>query len=98
MGIPVISSCETTHGQAGRHCNVCLLPSCRPPGATNMRLLRLLLAVLVAVPAFAHGQSSAYPNRPIRVVIGYPPGSGVDLVPRYIGERLLASWGQPMVV
>jgi tripartite-type tricarboxylate transporter receptor subunit TctC len=62
-----------------------------------MRLLTVLLAVLVAVPSVLHAQGT-YPNRPIRVIIGYPPGSGVDLVPRYIGERLLANWGQPLVV
>ena len=65
-----------------------------------MRLLRLvpLISVLAALPVFAQGQSASYPNRPLRVVIGYPPGSGIDLVPRMVGERLLAKWGQPVVV
>src|SRR3954466_14822925 len=64
-----------------------------------MRLLRLapLISVL-GLPVFAQDQSASYPSRPLRVVIGYPPGSGIDLVPRMVGERLVAKWGQPVLV
>src|SRR5438105_8228650 len=58
------------------------------------RVLWMLVA-LAALPALAQ---SSYPNRPIRMVVGYPPGSGVDLVPRLVGERLAAKWGHPLVV
>jgi tripartite-type tricarboxylate transporter receptor subunit TctC len=54
-----------------------------------------MLAALAALPALAQ---SPYPSRAIRMVVGYPPGSGVDLVPRLVGERLLAKWGHPLVV
>jgi tripartite-type tricarboxylate transporter receptor subunit TctC len=54
-----------------------------------------MLAALAALPALAQ---TPYPNRAIRMVVGYPPGSGVDLVPRLVGERLLAKWGHPLVV
>lgn len=57
-----------------------------------------LLAAALALPAPAQDPAAAYPQRPVRVVIGYPAGGGVDLVPRLVGERLSAKWGQPFVV
>src|SRR5687767_2217140 len=54
----------------------------------------VLAALAAALPALAQG----YPNRPIRIVVGYPPGSGVDLAPRFVGERWAAKLGQPFVV
>jgi tripartite-type tricarboxylate transporter receptor subunit TctC len=59
-----------------------------------VRSLCAFLALLVTSNVLAQ----AYPNRPIRMVVGYPPGSGVDLVPRLVGERLAAKWGHPLVV
>jgi tripartite-type tricarboxylate transporter receptor subunit TctC len=67
-----------------------------------MRSLCVFLASLVMGSLHAQGPAArvadAYPNRAIRMVVGYPPGSGVDLVPRFVGERLLAKWGHPLVV
>src|SRR6516225_10942735 len=39
-----------------------------------------------------------FPNRPIRLVVPYPPGGGTDTVGRMLGEKLGASLGQPIVV
>jgi tripartite-type tricarboxylate transporter receptor subunit TctC len=58
----------------------------------------MVSAACVALPAAAQGQAAAFPNKPFRVVVGYPPGSGVDIVPRFVGERLVAKWNQPFVV
>ncbi|HEX4555014.1 MAG TPA: tripartite tricarboxylate transporter substrate-binding protein [Xanthobacteraceae bacterium] len=44
----------------------------------------------------AHAQS--YPDRPIRILIGYPAGGGVDLVARLLGEPMKAALGQPIIV
>ena len=41
---------------------------------------------------------STYPNRPIKLVVPYPPGALTDLLARAIGERLGAGLGQPVIV
>jgi tripartite-type tricarboxylate transporter receptor subunit TctC len=56
----------------------------------------LLVALLLACSALAHGQ--AYPGKPIRLIIPFPPGGSNDVVGRavaqYVGERL----GQPIII
>jgi tripartite-type tricarboxylate transporter receptor subunit TctC len=56
-----------------------------------------LLATLVCAPigaAFAQN----YPNHPITLIVPYPPGGGVDLIGRLVGQRLSAALGQQVVV
>jgi tripartite-type tricarboxylate transporter receptor subunit TctC len=50
--------------------------------------------------AFLAGNARAqgYPDRPIRILIGYPAGGGVDLVARLLGEPIKATLGQPVIV
>jgi len=58
----------------------------------------LLLAGAAALAAPALRAQGAYPNRAIRVVVPFPPGSVGDSVPRFIATRLQASLGQPVVL
>ena len=57
------------------------------------------LAVVCAVTQ-AQAQTAApnYPTKPIRLVSPYAPGGGSDTLARIIGQKLLESWGQPVVV
>ncbi|MEO8133936.1 MAG: tripartite tricarboxylate transporter substrate binding protein [Betaproteobacteria bacterium] len=50
----------------------------------------------LTLPSAALGQ--AYPNKPIRLVVPFPPGGPIDLVARAIGQKLQETWGQPVVV
>jgi tripartite-type tricarboxylate transporter receptor subunit TctC len=57
---------------------------------------RFLFFVLLAVCAAAAAQD--YPNKPIRMVVGFPPGGGTDVVARIIAPRMSELLGQPVVI
>ena len=61
------------------------------------RILRTLLALLLAGAA-ASATAQAWPQRPVRIVIPYGPGSSPDVLARIIGERLTQRLGQPVLV
>jgi len=71
------------------------------PRGKLLRALRLLpLAVLgtALVPWPAPAQTSdAWPSRPLRFILPFPPGGGTDILGRLIAERMTASLGQPVV-
>ena len=63
------------------------------------RLLRasfILIAMILLAP-FAMGQQ-AYPNKPVRIIVPYPPGGTADIVGRTIAEKLGVIWGQSVIV
>jgi tripartite-type tricarboxylate transporter receptor subunit TctC len=63
--------------------------------------MRLLLRVLLflALPAYAGtALAQAWPSKPVRIVVAYPPGGGIDVMARQIADKLTAAWGQPVVV
>ena len=43
-------------------------------------------------------QAQGYPSKPIRIVVPYPAGGGIDLISRAIGNQLSQRWGQPVVI
>ncbi|GAA4341040.1 tripartite tricarboxylate transporter substrate binding protein [Pigmentiphaga soli] len=55
----------------------------------------LLAACVAAAPA---AQAAGYPDKPVRMVVGFAPGGGSDLVARLIAQRLTDSLGQSFVV
>jgi tripartite-type tricarboxylate transporter receptor subunit TctC len=57
--------------------------------------MRLILAAFLWLALSASAQ---YPERPVRIVVGYPPGGGTDLVARLISQPLSERWRQPVVV
>ena len=62
-----------------------------------MLMHRFLLAVLASVLCGA-ALAQSWPTKPVRMVVAYPPGGGIDVMARQIAERLTGAWGQPVVV
>jgi tripartite-type tricarboxylate transporter receptor subunit TctC len=59
--------------------------------------MRALIAVFLALAATLVNAQDAWPTRPIRFILPFPPGGGTDILGRLIAERLSASLGQPVV-
>src|SRR5437660_6484867 len=58
-----------------------------------------LIAMGISAIASIGGVSAAdYPTRPVRWVVGYPPGGATDIIARLIGQRLSERLGQPFVI
>jgi tripartite-type tricarboxylate transporter receptor subunit TctC len=57
----------------------------------------IALALAIACP-LTFAQSGSYPNRPIKIVIPFPPGNTTDIMTRLIAPKLQAQLGQPIVV
>jgi len=54
-------------------------------------------AIAGALPRLALGQND-YPNHPVRLVVGFPPGGSADMAARMLAERLGAELRQPIIV
>jgi tripartite-type tricarboxylate transporter receptor subunit TctC len=64
----------------------------------NPRRHAIALGFAAALAAgLAHAQAD-WPNKPIRMIVPYPPGGGTDVVARIVNEKLAAELGQPIVI
>jgi len=61
-----------------------------------IRKLCACLALLALAP-LAHAQG-AYPAKPIRIIIGFAPGGGTDILTRALAQQLTDALGQPVTV
>jgi tripartite-type tricarboxylate transporter receptor subunit TctC len=62
-----------------------------------MNLARLAAAAAFSFFAVA-ASAQGYPNKPVRMIVGFPPGGGTDVVARVIGAKLSEWWGQAVAV
>ena len=66
---------------------------------TTRRSLLASAPLLAAVPAVAQtGTPTAWPSRPVRLVVPFAPGGPSDVCARILADRLNAVWGQPVVI
>lgn len=59
-------------------------------------IIKLLSAAVLSVASAT--AAAAYPEQPIRLTVGFPPGTGPDIVARTVGDQLSKEIGQPVVV
>lgn len=62
----------------------------------------LLLLAACSATALAQtpstGSGQAYPGRPVRILVAYPPAGTTDILARTVGQKMTESWGQPVIV
>ena len=59
------------------------------------RIALAALALCAAYPALA---ADAWPAKPIRIIVPFPPGGIADVMARVLAQKFTDSWGQPAVV
>ncbi len=62
-----------------------------------MRLALVVLSLAAAAPLAAPAQD-AFPSRPVRMIVPFAPGGGIDVVGRTVGAKLAERWKQPVVI
>src|SRR5262245_15825540 len=66
----------------------------------SMNPIRSLVAgaALALVPLAAHAQADAYPNKPVRLIVGFTPGSATDVTARLLAQKFSEAWGVAVTV
>src|SRR5262245_25271847 len=77
-----------TQGQAGN----------KELGMKRRQFLQLAAAAAALPTAARYAWAQSYPTQPIRILVGYAAGGGVDIVARLLGEPMKAALGQPVLV
>jgi tripartite-type tricarboxylate transporter receptor subunit TctC len=73
-------------------------PVRRLPGVARAALSVIAACLLSTAGPAVHAQATDYPNKPVRVLIGFPPGQATDTLGRTIAQKLAEAWGQQFVV
>jgi len=61
-------------------------------------MIRIALVVMSCVITIAHAGAQPYPAKPVRVLVGFPPGAGIDISVRLVAARLSETFGRQFVV
>lgn len=69
-----------------------------PSRRTFVAQAMAMLGAAAAGPVALAREADAYPNRPIRLIVGYAPGGSADVVARLLAQGLAGTMGQPVVV
>jgi tripartite-type tricarboxylate transporter receptor subunit TctC len=64
----------------------------------NFRHSLVIALVSLASLAVAPAGAQTFPSKPVRIVVPFPPGGGVDVLIRAVAVELSARWGQPVIV
>ena len=61
-------------------------------------MLRRLLVIAACALATGGAHAQAYPSKQIRLIVGFPPGGGTDVVARVLAQKVTEWWGQAVTV
>lgn len=64
----------------------------------SLRLFQCLLGAVLALSGTWGSAQTAWPTKPIKIIIPFPPGDSIDITARMIGPKLTEMWGQPVIV
>src|SRR5262245_48022 len=64
----------------------------------KFRTTIVLVAALIALAPLAARAQTDYPNKPLRLVVGFPPGAATDITSRMFAQKFSEAWGVPVVV
>jgi len=73
----------------------------RPGGKTEgqmKRALNLVIGFATLVAMTGPAAQSSYPEKPVHIFVGFPPGNFFDMVTRLLGQKLSEAWGRPVLV
>ena len=59
--------------------------------------MKLFLGICFSLCCFA-SDAQPWPVKPVRMVVAYPPGGGIDILARQLADKLATPWGQPVIV
>src|ERR1043165_6837880 len=62
-----------------------------------MRTTISAIAIAATCCAIGAWAQQAYPTKPVRMVIAFPPGGGTDIVGRIVAQKLSEAWGQQVM-
>ncbi|HEY3794165.1 MAG TPA: tripartite tricarboxylate transporter substrate binding protein [Bradyrhizobium sp.] len=60
--------------------------------------VKLFAAMAVLLAAQTASAQSVYPNRPVKILVGFTPGTAPDVVARILADRFAEDWGAPVVI
>jgi tripartite-type tricarboxylate transporter receptor subunit TctC len=64
----------------------------------RLRIPLFIVVTALGIVPLAAAQAPAYPTKPIRLVVPFPPGGATDILARDVAQRLTEAWGQQVIV
>ena len=63
-----------------------------------IRILASFAIALCALASASGAHAQPWPAQPVKMIVPFSPGTGMDILARTVGPKLAAMWGQPVVV